>query len=155
MGGLWAPGALQTLRINDLSYRGRFLLPPGPSRHSKPMISMPREFRKPMPRAVLEEGLRGPYAHRRGFRDRTGPSSRLCPPIRRTTHVLVGALFQGCGRPKHRATRGCAEALRVCDRLPEKTRVPVQQVPGALKSRGYPATVESIKNNTRHFGRTF
>ncbi len=52
---------------------------------------------KPLPKGpafgeALREGLRGPYGHRRSLRDRTGPSKRPPPPIRRTTHVAAADL---------------------------------------------------------------
>ena len=49
---------------------------------------------KPHPKGPAEggalgEGLLGPYAHRRGLRDRTGPPKRPRPPIRRTTQLAA------------------------------------------------------------------
>ncbi len=52
---------------------------------------------QPLPEGPAEggavgEGLRGLYAHRRGLGDRTGPSKRPRPPIRRTTHLAAAEL---------------------------------------------------------------
>ncbi len=86
----------------------------GPVSEAPPMnIRTPQ----PLPEGPAEggafwEGLRGSYAHKRGIRDRIGPSKRPRPPIRRTTHLAAADHAKGSG------TTNVAERARAQLRRP-------------------------------------